>query len=93
MDRYLVRKRQGWYVRIAVSPKLVPIVKKTHIVRSLKTRDLEVARERRWQAVAEIKRWLAAQRVDPVAEGLGSRLAAQHGRSGPRPRHQDDGAR
>jgi hypothetical protein len=88
-NHYLQRRRQTWYIRVAVPPKLAPVVHKTHIVRSLKTRDVAVARERRWAALAEIKRWLSAQgspqediwsgghwfsgTIDPVAEGIKDR--------------------
>src|SRR5262245_24050535 len=47
-NRYLQKRRQTWYVRVAVPPSLIPVIGKSHIVRSLKTRDAAVARERRW---------------------------------------------
>jgi hypothetical protein len=83
-NQYLQRRQRTWYVRDAVPPSLVPAGRKTHIIRSLKTRDVAVARERRWDALAEIRRWLRAQgkpeehsfgsgTVDPVAEGLNDR--------------------
>jgi integrase len=72
-NRYLQRRRRTWYVRVAVPPRLVPVIGKRDIVRSLQTRDASVARERRWQAVAEIQRWLRSQAVDPVTEGLEDR--------------------
>jgi integrase len=61
-NRYLHRRRRGWYIRVAVPPSLVPVVGQTHKVRSLKTRDVSVARERRWQALAAIKAELAEHR-------------------------------
>src|SRR4051812_46051451 len=57
-NRYMVRRRQGWYVRLAVPPRLVKKLGKQHILKSLKTRDVAEARQRRWQAIAEIKRQL-----------------------------------
>jgi integrase len=83
-NQYLQRRRQGWYLRVAVPPSLQPAVRKAHIVRSLKTRDVAVARERRWEALAEVRKWLREQgtpeghwfgpgTVDPVAEGLADR--------------------
>jgi hypothetical protein len=42
--RYLQKRRRGWYVRIAVPPALVSRLGKTHIVKSLQTRDEAVAR-------------------------------------------------
>ncbi len=87
-NRYLQKRRQTWYIRIAVPPSLVPVVGKSHIVRSLKTRDAVVARERRWEELLEIRKWfreqganadrfvgdwLPARGVDPVVEGLNFR--------------------
>ena len=57
--KYLKRHRRCWYVRIAVPPSVQKILKKTHIVRSLRTRDLEHARNSRWQVVADIKAEIA----------------------------------
>ena len=61
-NRYIHPRRRGWYVRVAVPPSLVPVVGQTHIVRSLKTRDVKVARERRWQVLATIKAEIAEHR-------------------------------
>lgn len=79
-NRYLVRRRQTWYVRIAVPPRLRKAVGgKEHIVRSLKTRDAAEARYRRWEAIAQIKRELreleGAKAWDPVKLGLEHRQA------------------
>jgi integrase len=62
----------------------VPVLGKQHIVRSLQTREVEVARQRRWPALAQIQAEFADQtargddpfwtppwqNVDPVHEGL-----------------------
>jgi integrase len=53
--KYLRQRRQGWYVRVRVPPALREEIGDTHVVRSLKTRDLATARQRRWKAVADIK--------------------------------------
>ena len=79
-NQYLQKRRQGWYFRLAVLPSLVPAIGKTHIVRSLKTRDPKVARERRWEYLAEARRLFAEcggpwGRVDPVDLGLEVRQA------------------
>ena len=89
-NRYLQKRRQTWYIRIAVPPRLIPVIGKNHIVRSLKTRDAAVARERRWEVLLEIRRWFQEQqekggrfirdwlpesRFDPVVEGLNYRDA------------------
>ena len=84
---YLQKRRQGWYVRVAVPQGLVPVIGKQHIVKSLQTRDVEVARKRRWLALAQIQGEFADQagraddpfwtppwqKVDPVSEGLTAR--------------------
>jgi hypothetical protein len=57
MDRrYLVRQRQGWYVRVKVPKELKAQVGKSEIVRTLQTRDLAVAQSRRWSVVSEVMR-------------------------------------
>src|SRR4030095_4785421 len=60
-NSYLQKRRQGWYVRVAVPQGLVSVIGKQHIVRSLQTRDVEVARKRRWPALAQIQAELADQ--------------------------------
>jgi hypothetical protein len=75
-NRYLVLRRRTWYVRVAVRPSLVSIIGQTHIVRSLKTRDVAVARQRRWPAIAEIHALVtekAGKSVEPVKVALGDR--------------------
>jgi len=78
-NRYLHRRRQGWYVRVAIPPSLVPKIGKQHIVKSLRTRDVVEARRRRWDVIAKIKAMLAEaggySRADPVALGLEDRRA------------------
>ncbi|ADE15030.1 integrase family protein [Nitrosococcus halophilus Nc 4] len=59
--RYLLRRRQTWYIRIRVPDSLYPVIGKKHITRSLKTRDIHEARARRWSVVKEIKAYLNAQ--------------------------------
>ncbi len=56
--RYLERRRQGWYVVIEVPPRLRQTLGKRRIRRTLRTRDLQEARHRRWPAVTEIKQYL-----------------------------------
>jgi hypothetical protein len=58
-NRYIHKRRQGWYVRRAVPPSLVSKIGKQHIVVSLRTRDAVVARSRRWEAIAKIEALLA----------------------------------
>ena len=64
-------------MRVAVAETLVPKVGKRHIVKSLKTRDVIEARQRRWAVIAEIKALLAQasgySRMDPVTLGLEDR--------------------
>ena len=56
--RYLRKRHQAWYVRVRVPKSLEPTVGTTHIVRSLRTTDLGVARQLRWQVVSDIKAYL-----------------------------------
>ncbi|TLU71252.1 tyrosine-type recombinase/integrase [Lichenicoccus roseus] len=80
--QFLVQRRQGWYVRIAVPPALRAAVGKQHLLRSLATRSLAVAKARRWKVVADLKALLEEARRgkdgDPVAsEALGWREALE----------------
>ncbi|WP_119303897.1 DUF6538 domain-containing protein [Dongia deserti] len=62
-NRHLQKRRQGWYVRVAVPESLWKTVGKEHIIKSLKTRDVAEARQLRWIALSDIKTQLAeAQR-------------------------------
>jgi len=72
-----------------VPPSVARKIGKNHIVRSLKTRDVKVARERRWPALAEIRAFIAAQ---DGGEWLGNwlppkfdplNLALEHRNGGP----------
>ena len=54
--RYLHQRRQTWYVAVEMPPSLRHLAGTKRIKRSLRTRDLEEARLRRWSVVAEIKR-------------------------------------
>jgi integrase len=78
-NRYLMRRRQTWYCVVEVPPslhgKLGPRKKRT-----LKTRDVHVARARRWKVVAEIKGEIEAahrnRQGDPIThEALAFREA------------------
>lgn len=54
--RYLLKRRQTWYIRVSIPPsQRHKFNGRDSIVRSLKTRDLEEARRRRWKAKAEIE--------------------------------------
>lgn len=51
-NRYLLQRKQGWYVRIRVPNDLVDAVGKKEFVVTLSTRSVEEARTRRWEHVA-----------------------------------------
>jgi integrase len=53
-NRYLMRQRQGFYVVVEVPPSLRKRLGR-RIKRTLNTRDINVARARRWRALAQIK--------------------------------------
>jgi hypothetical protein len=58
-NRHLQKRRQTWYVRVAVPESLWKTIGKQHIVKSLQTRDVAEARQLRWAALSEIKSQLA----------------------------------
>lgn len=65
--RYLRKIGHSWYVRIKVPPKLREVVGNTHIVRALRTRDLDEANRLKWAKVEEIKAHLERlKRTDPL---------------------------
>ncbi|WP_353859445.1 DUF6538 domain-containing protein [Azospirillum formosense] len=67
-----MQRRQTWYVRVTVPPRLREAVGNTHVVRSLKTRDLAEAQRLRLVAVAQIK-----AELDAIGKGEdGSAVAA-----------------
>lgn len=67
MDKkYLVKRRQGWYVVVRVPPSLRDAVGRAHITRSLKTRDVAEARRLRWSVVEPIKHYLESLRAKRV---------------------------
>lgn len=50
---FLVKRRAGWYLRIRIPSPLVPLFG-THLTRSLKTRDYQLARQRAIMAAARL---------------------------------------
>ncbi|WP_421697553.1 DUF6538 domain-containing protein [Ancylobacter sp.] len=56
MPRYIERRRQTYYAVVEVAPSLREKVGKKRLIRSLQTRDLATARERRWAVVAELQK-------------------------------------
>jgi integrase len=56
MDTTHLKKRaQTWYARLAVPPSLQPLIGKTEIVRSLKTRDLREANQKKHRVLADLR--------------------------------------
>jgi integrase len=76
MDRqFLLRQRQGWYACVEVPPSLRLTLGRRRLKRTLQTRDIAVARARRWRVVADLKAKIEqarqAQQGDPlVAEAM-----------------------
>ena len=73
-NRFLLRQRQGWWAVVEVPPSLRQTLGR-RLKRTLKTRDVAVARARRWAVVASLKgqieRARKAQQGDPlVTEAL-----------------------
>jgi integrase len=67
--RYLVLRRQTWSVVVEVPPSLQAKLGR-RIRRSLKTRDINVARAKRWQAVADIRKQIEDARRVVVGDPL-----------------------
>jgi integrase len=53
-------------VRLRVPPEAAPLIGRTHVTRSLKTRDVTEARARRWQAIAQLHQAFAAKAHEQV---------------------------
>jgi len=73
-NRFLLRQRQCWWAVVEVPPSLRPTLGR-RLKRTLQTRDVAVARARRWAVVATLKGLIdkarKAQQGDPVvAEAL-----------------------
>jgi integrase len=96
-NRYLIRQRQTWYAVVEVPPSLRKQLGR-RVKRTLDTRDIHVARARRFRAVADIKALIEDARRgpqgDPIEqEALGWReaiAAAKRGEdTGTFPRDED----
>lgn len=61
-NRNLLRQRQTWFVVVEVPPSLRERLGKRRIKKTLSTRDIHVARARRWKVVAEIRDQIEAAR-------------------------------
>jgi hypothetical protein len=53
-QEYLQVRRGRWYVRVRVPADLVQVIGRTHVLRSLQTGDVRLARQRRRQVLAEL---------------------------------------
>src|SRR5690348_13810530 len=54
-NRYLIKQRQGWFAVVEVPPSVRPRLGKRRLKRTLHTRDIYVARARRFRVVADLK--------------------------------------
>jgi hypothetical protein len=63
-NRYLIRIRQGWFVSVEVPPSLRKVLGR-RLKRTLRTRDVDVARARRFRVVAKLKETIEAARRGP----------------------------
>ncbi|MBZ9939210.1 tyrosine-type recombinase/integrase [Mesorhizobium sp. BR1-1-16] len=83
--RYLTKRRQGYYVEIEIPPSLRETMGKKRLVKSLGTRELNVARAKRWETIAALKAQIEAARKGSAAlpleeEALGYRRALMQAR-------------
>ncbi len=63
-NRYLLRQRQGYYAVVEVPPSLRKVLGR-RLKKTLQTRDVYVARARRFRAVAALKETIEAARRSP----------------------------
>ncbi|MEZ5836512.1 MAG: tyrosine-type recombinase/integrase [Geminicoccaceae bacterium] len=90
-NQYIHQRRQGWYVRVTVPPTLRPVLGKAHVIRSLKTRDVETARMRRWGVLAQVNEWFSEVRsggYKPLRSDLPRHASCTEGPSAPVRREQ-----
>lgn len=66
-NRYLVRRRQTWFVVVEVPPSLQAKLGR-RLKRTLRTHDLHVARAGRWRVLAELKDRIEAARRGPQGD-------------------------
>ena len=62
MPRYIERRRQTYYAVVEVPPSLRQVLGKKRLLKSLETRELAVARDRRWAVVASLKKQIEEAR-------------------------------
>src|SRR5579864_7174114 len=64
--RYLYKRRQGWYARVAVPLHLRTTLGRADVVRTLGTSDLALAKRKLHGAVADIQREFMAAEANRV---------------------------
>ncbi|MDA8438287.1 MAG: tyrosine-type recombinase/integrase [Propionibacterium sp.] len=74
-QKHLLRRRQGWYAVVEVPPSLRATLGR-RLKRTLKTRDLAVARARRWSVLADLKATIEQARKAPSGDPLTSEALA-----------------
>jgi integrase len=77
-NRYLLRQDQTWSVVVEVPPSLRPILGR-RLKKTLGTRDVFLARAKRWRVVAELKECIAAaRRGSGLSEAMAYREEMEH---------------
>lgn len=65
--QYLIQRHQAWYVKVTIPPSARHLYGgKTHVIRSLKTREISQAKFLRHQVVADIKAEFSAAKGDSI---------------------------
>ncbi|MBL8667613.1 MAG: hypothetical protein JNM48_09150, partial [Rhodospirillales bacterium] len=72
---YLQQRRQGWYVVVAVPKDVRPIIGQAKIVKSLHTRDLQIAQRLRHAEVTAIQASFDRARALAAGDATAKRLA------------------
>jgi integrase len=79
-NKYLEQRRQGWYCVVEIPPLLREKFGRKRLRASLKTRDINVARARRWAVIKEFKALIeAAKKGDIQADSLTEEAFAWRG--------------
>lgn len=71
---YLQQRRQTWYVVVAVPKDVRPIIGRAKIVKSLHTRDLQIAQRLRYAEVASIQASFARARALAAGDAKAKRI-------------------
>jgi integrase len=70
-NRFLEKRRQGWYAVVEIPPLVRPVLGKKRLRASLNTRDVTVARVRRWEVVGKFKHIIRQAKEGETSQDVG----------------------